>query len=119
MRISDWSSDVCSSDLWPALCRLMPIRGTVFGHPPPVEPVDDPRRWRRNREGTNDGRHDDARRGADGRRLGVAARLRPPLVDPRRGRVPLALFRYDSRAPDHRPFLYRTRTPFYCDPKYE
>src|SRR3546814_4192314 len=25
MRISDWSSDVCSSDLWPHSCLLAPV----------------------------------------------------------------------------------------------
>src|SRR3546814_16196901 len=42
MRISDWSSDVCSSDLWPALCRARQTgwRGALAG-PYLVEAVRD------------------------------------------------------------------------------
>src|SRR3546814_6387544 len=30
MRISDWSSDVCSSDLWPTFCHQAMKFGTLF-----------------------------------------------------------------------------------------
>src|SRR3546814_9312515 len=39
MRISDWSSDVCSSDLWHLLMRLV---GAVY---PTFTYADDPPKW--------------------------------------------------------------------------
>src|SRR3546814_1897916 len=37
MRISDWSSDVCSSDLWPAGLRGRPSSGALRPNPPVAE----------------------------------------------------------------------------------
>src|SRR3546814_13570943 len=55
MRISDWSSDVCSSDLWyPEAARAMMLMGadvlfypTAIGSEPHDEGLDTARLWRR------------------------------------------------------------------------
>src|SRR3546814_7635590 len=72
MRISDWSADVCSSDLCPRLClRLDSLCGAV--------PVDDPLHGRRRGDGLARGAA--ARRLLAGHRAALPAgrRLRHPL----------------------------------------
>src|SRR3546814_17184386 len=42
MRISDWSSDVCSSDLWPAFASVLTGETNLRPSPPSGEAIDRP-----------------------------------------------------------------------------
>src|SRR3546814_10096965 len=51
MRISDWSSDVCSSDLIVAHRTKLLSRDDVIYYPAHGEPVENPQRWVRSMMG--------------------------------------------------------------------